>query len=158
MKPIVQYLLFTLLLIQFTACEAPKQPEFKELTNVKFNSWTKGNLSLTADAVLNNPNPFGIQLTGTDLNLLLDGKKAAHVQQTIDMQVPAAQNFKLPINININPQDLSPDLLLGGALSVFGNKKIQMRLNGTVTARLLEIDFKIPVDYTQDLSLKDFRR
>ncbi|OWY19834.1 hypothetical protein C7N43_37030 [Sphingobacteriales bacterium UPWRP_1] len=158
MKPVSFCLFFALLLLQFFACEAPKQPEFKELVNVKFNSWTKGNLALTADAVFNNPNPFGIQLTGTDMNLLLDGKKAAHVQQAVDMQVPAARDFKVPINISINPKDLSPDLLWGGALSMLGNKKINMRLNGTVTVRVLEIDFKIPVDHTQELSLKDLRR
>jgi len=155
-KTLFPALVMFALLWSITACDAPKQPEFKELINLKFNSLKKGVVTLTADAVFNNPNPFGIQLTSTDLNLLLDGKKAANVQQSIDIKVPASQGFKVPINININPKDLSANLLLDGALTMFNNKKIPMRLNGTVTVKVLELEFKIPVNYEQPVSLKEF--
>lgn len=152
-------LLFAMLVLaQFYACETPKQPVFKNLENVNFDSWTKGNIKLSANAVFTNPNPFAVQLTGTDMNLLLNGQKTAHMQQTVEMQVPPMQDFRVPINLNINPKDLSSDLLLDGALALFTNKKVKMRLNGTVAIKVLQIEFKIPIDHEQDISLKDLHR
>ena len=145
-------------LIAFHSCASIKQPVFKQLTNLKFNSWNNGNITLLADAEFENPNRYSVQLAGTDLNLSLDGKKAAQVQQEMDIKVPAAQSFKVPIKIDISTSDLSPDLLLGGAMAVLTNKKIPMHLDGSVTLKILKVKVKIPVNHDQQISPKELMR
>ncbi|QQS28830.1 MAG: LEA type 2 family protein [Sphingobacteriales bacterium] len=155
MKNLTALLFFLALLLMLGSCASLKHPQFKQLTNVKFNSWNKGKLTLRADAEFDNPNPYKFHLTATDINLLLNGKKAAHVEQEMNIKLPASKPFTVPINIEISTDDLTADFLLDGAMAVLTNKKIPMQLNGTVTVKFFLVKMKIPVKHEQQISVKD---
>ncbi len=139
----------------FIACETPKQPEFIEMQDVKVSSFSLNKITLTGDAKFNNPNPVGIQLTNVDLDVSIDGQKVGNVQQTKDIEVPASQNFLVPIVVDIAPKDLSFDLL-GSALTLIGgSKKVKVNYKGNITVQAMNVPLKIPVNSTQEISLTE---
>lgn len=137
---------FFMLCVLFTACEPPKEPQFKDFKNLKFSGISGNKIKLTGEAIFNNPNVFGITLTNTDLDVYLDNEKSGHVLQKNSIAVPANANFSVPVNVDVETKNL-----LGKAFSLLTKKDIKVRFNGYITVKALELDIKVPVNYEQPL-------
>jgi len=147
-----KYVLVLLLVTCFAACEKPAEPTFQSMKNVKIANIKGDVVTLTADALFHNPNIFGVTLTGVDLDVSVDDKKAGNVTQTHSIDVPAKNDFSVPVAIDIALSDVSKNIL-GTVMSVLGSKKIKVHYKGFVTVKALEIDLKIPVESEQEVPL-----
>ncbi|MGB1206322.1 MAG: LEA type 2 family protein [Chitinophagales bacterium] len=135
------------------SCEAPQKPEFKYIKNVKLSSLKDTKISLTGDVILNNPNPFGMTLTATDLDVSIDGKKAGNVKQTFDTEIPASADFVVPVKIDLDQKIISGDWL-NTAMSFLFNQKVKVHYKGYVTVKALEIPIDIPIDNEEEVTLR----
>lgn len=82
------------------------------MENVKFRSLVFSGpaaISLTGDAVFNNPNAIGATVTEVDLDVFINGKKASHVHQNMSVDVPAKAEFRLPLKMDISLKNLMED-------------------------------------------------
>lgn len=146
-------LFFLLNLVGFTACEQPAEPEFKTVKNLRVGKLAFDRITILGNAEFHNPNPQGIKLTATDLDVFVDDKKVGKVEQTHEIQVPAAQDFMVPIEFSFATKDVFGKML-GGALSFLGNKKVKVHLKGKATVKVVGISIPVPVDHTEEMSLK----
>ncbi len=145
---------FISILLIFNACKKPQAPIFIGINNLKIGKIQDGQLMLTADAHCHNPNAMKGKLTGTDLDISIKGKSAGVVNQTELVKIPANADFIIPLEARLSSSFLSKNLL-GGVLSFLQDGKVPVHIQGDVTIKIVEIPLKIPVDHTDEISLKD---
>lgn len=147
--------LFSLGLLSFlfiTACDGPKKPEFTKMENVKFRSVIFAgtpSVSLTGDAVFNNPNAIGATVTEVDLDVYINDKMATHVHQNMSVEVPANSAFRLPLEMDISLAKLMQDGKSQMDL-ILKSKKLQYKLVGDIKIGLGSVEFKVPVEYADE--------
>lgn len=153
MKRLPLFLLALALLASFWGCDQVKEPEFKEIKNLKFNSVNlKGVIRLTGDAIFENPNPVGIDITGLDLKVDIEGNESAAITQSVTAQMKANSDFSLPLNIDIPAEKVVRNLknTLG---SLLGDRKYEVRIAGTIEVSLLGQKVKVPMDYQEKAAI-----
>ncbi len=133
-----------------SACSQVQQPEFKKIQGIKVGGIANNHAKVNAEAVFNNPNAFGLTVTKTDLDVLLEKQKVGNVIQEKEINVPASSDFVIPVSANLDLGALNQDLL-NSVLSVFTNKKLNMTFDGTVTVKAVGIEVGVPVSFTQEL-------
>lgn len=134
--------------------------EFVKLKRLKFEKvipFPQLTLVTQANAVLNNPNPFGVEIIKMDFDVFVEEKLSTTVNQATSIPMPANSEFDLPISFEI-PIGKSgffnhaKDILSGA----WKNKSIKIRTTGKITIKLLKIELNVPFDETEEYLLKDY--
>ena len=105
MKTISIFLLVGFILL--LGCAAVKelvQPPSVKIDSVKITGASFQNISLDFNLLINNPNPFGIQLSGFDYAFSLEGKDFLTGNETRDIRIAATGNSHvgIPITLDFN--------------------------------------------------------
>lgn len=149
----ISFLFLIIHILIIAACNAPQAPEFKNVENVKIAGFGGNSVTLTGDALFNNPNSFGLTITGADLDIFVDGDKVGHIDQVAKATVNAKSDFAVPLKTLLSLSESSKGLI-GKALTVLGNKgKVKTKIKGTITVDALGIPIPIPVEHEEDRQL-----
>lgn len=147
MKKLIPVLL--LAIIGFLAYQqyGPKQPEFKEITNVVVEEFTSKKVTFTAEAVIFNPNIIGLEVTATNLDLFVNENKAGTATNAGEsVKGEPNSNFSIPLRASINPKDiLKNEGLFGGLAGLMGQKQFSVLYKGYVTVKILFVEFDVPI-------------
>lgn len=135
-------------------CASPEYPEFQKIKKVKVLSLKSNKVKIGANVQINNPNALGGVVTDSDLDITLMEKHKANVKQIERVEIPAADNFEIPIEFEFSPKDIWKDDLLGTALTILGNKKVKAHIKGTITVELAGYEVDVPLDVIRDIPLK----
>lgn len=147
MRPLAVLLALTLLY----GC-SPKEPVVLRevhIRNVELGPDGK-NPVLTADAVLYNPNKGSLRLKEIDLDITVDDKSAARIDQKLNAQIKAESEFTVPLEVQLKLGDSG---LLDTILSLFGGKKHAIRFTGNLKVKVGLIRVNIPVDHRDEIKL-----
>ena len=150
MKTPVLLLMFATLLM--TACSGPQEPEFKALKNVKVSSIniTEGlNIQLSGDAVFTNPNALGVDVSGMDVDVYVNGKKVSTIDQDLTARMTASSDFTLPLKFNIPVRSVIDDIKGGLIKDLFKKKKIDIKLDGIIKVKTGSVELNVPFDYEE---------
>lgn len=83
--------------------ESIQAPEFVKIDNCRLSEPDKNNMILCeVDVVLKNPNKVAAKLIFTDISVYSDNLKLATISQTSVTDIPANQQFSLPLSCKIN--------------------------------------------------------
>jgi LEA14-like dessication related protein len=140
-----QILLFVLIVVAVQAC-APKEPVVLRevhIRSVDLGKDGKGPV-LKADAILYNPNKGSLRLKEIDLDILLNEKPAARIDQKLNAQIKGQSEFTVPLEVQLSLNDSG---LLDTILSLFGGKKYDIRFTGKIKVSVGGFPVKIPVDH-----------
>lgn len=141
--------LFLLTLGLLNGC-APKEPVV--LREVHIRNVTVGpdgkNPVLQADAVLYNPNKGSLRLKEIDLEILVDDKPAARIDQKLSAQIKAQSEFTVPLEVQLKLGDSG---MLNTLLSILGGKKHAIRFTGKVRIKVGGFPVNIPVDHQDEI-------
>lgn len=137
-----------------------KDIEFVKLERIKIKKvipFPKLSLTTSANAVLNNPNSFGVKITALDFDVYVEGKHTTTASQEVSIDMPSNAKFKLPINFDIPLGKTgffndAKDILTGA----WKNKTINIRTVGDIHIKALTFDIKIPFDEEEAYLLKDY--
>lgn len=156
---ILHTLLPLLFILCISACKQPQKPEFKSMENVKFQSVMLDksvSVNMIAQAVLHNPNPVGVTITGMDFDLFADGKKVSKVTQNVAAEMPANSDFKLPLAFSIPLAEVFKDFK-PTIKQLMGKRTVNLKVVGHLKVKA-GVEIKIPVSYEDkyDVALKDF--
>ena len=144
--------LFLGVFIFFSACDKPeKEIEFRDIRNVKLDRVIGQEAYLRADAFFYNPNRSGMKLRSIDLDVALDGKQVAKINQESKIKIPALSEFSVPLEVRFNMKEAG---LLNNIFSLFGGKKFDTHYKGHIKASFRGIPFKVPVDHHEALKLR----
>ena len=143
-------------LLFLVACNAPQKPEFQKMENVTFKSVSfSGPLTVTlsGDAVFNNPNAIGANVTEVDLDVFINDKKVTHVKQNVSAIMPANADFRLPLEFDVPLKDVFKDAKIT-LNDIFKKKILQYKLVGNIKVGLGSVEVKVPVDYADEEEVK----
>lgn len=163
-----KFLLFIVVLLLFLGAGAywyyqkhgePQAPDFKEIKNLKITEvvpFPKPVITFEADAVLNNSNPFGLDLVDANFDVYVDKKKATKVAQRLSTTMPAESDFTVPLifEVPLANTDIVKDLstiLTGG----WKKKSVKIRAVGEIHVKAAAIEIPIPFDYEETVRFKD---
>ncbi len=142
------------LAIFLMGCGSSKDIVFKEVSNLKFQSIDRtGTVKITADAIMNNPRRIGAKVIHIDCDVMINGTKMAEVSQIKETKVPKRSDFSVPIETSISLKKVLGSM---GSLakSILGDRKIDIKMKGTVKAKVLGKKIKIPFDYDETTKIK----
>lgn len=130
------------------AC-APKEPVvLREVEIVQLSPGKDGNPVLKANAILYNPNQGSLRLKEIDLDILLNEKSVAKIDQELNALIKGKAEFTVPLEVQLK---LSDSGLLDTILSLFGGKKYAIRFTGKIKVSVGGFPVKIPVDHKDEI-------
>jgi len=142
---------FLFLLLFLSSCVPKEQVILRNIKDVRVDGGADGNAKLNAIAVFYNPNPLRMKLKEIDVQVMVDGKKAARASQKLNFQIPAKAEFSVPLEVQLALKELG---LLDTLLSLFGGKKYEIHYVGFVRVKVHGLTIKVPIDYKDEIKLK----
>jgi len=143
------FFIFFLAVVLLGSCR-PKEPVV--LREVHIRNVTMGgdgkSAVLTADAVLYNPNKGSLRLKAIDLDILVNDKPSARIDQKLNAQIKSVSTFTVPLEVQLNLNEVG---LLDTILGLFGGKKHTIRFTGAIKISVSGFPVKIPVDHRDEI-------
>lgn len=131
-------------------CQKPKEDiVLKTIRDVVVDATSDP--TLKANAVFYNPNNMRGKLKNIDVEIFVNGKKAANVKQDYNTKIPARAEFTVPLQVNLAIKELGTMETIWGVL---GGKKFEVRYLGSVRLSYKGVPFKVPVDYKDDVRVR----
>tara|TARA_Y100000385_G_C12918057_1_gene561295 strand:- start:533 stop:919 length:387 start_codon:yes stop_codon:yes gene_type:complete len=121
--------LIILVLFCFTSCDSITNPTFEGVENVVLEEMSTKNLVVKAEMIINNPNPFALDLEEADMYAIVEGIELARINQTFGTEMPANQNFRMPVSIDMDLTKLYADDPLGAiskGLKIMNEKRLDV--------------------------------
>jgi LEA14-like dessication related protein len=146
----IKWLFFTAAFICVLACEGPKEKiELKNIRDVVVDATSDP--TLKANAIFFNPNNVRGKLKKIDVEIFVNGKKAANVKQDFNTVIPANSEFTVPLIVNLNMKELG---FMDTVLGMVGGKKFEVRYEGSIKLNYRGIPVRVPVKYKDDVKLR----
>lgn len=153
-KSYFKTLLFSVVSISFiVACSPPQEPEFRDVTNVNVKSFSTSSVTVTADAILYNPNKMSAILKEINVVVWIDGKEVGVVQQESNTEIKGLEEFAIPLELSFSPNKIF-DNVLSGMMGVLSNKKFTIEYKGYIKAKVAGITLKVPVSDKTSIKLR----
>lgn len=132
-----------------TACKKPEQDiVLRQIKDVVVDA-TTGPM-LKANAIFYNPNDMRGRLKKIDIEIFVNGKKAASVNQSLKTAIPAAAEFTVPLEVRLALKELG---VLDTLFGMIGGKTFQVHYKGTLKLTYRGLPINVPVDYKDDVRL-----
>lgn len=145
---------FTLLFL--ISCSAPTAPYFKEMSDIKVQNLSLKNVTLESKLIYHNPNLVGANVKRSSIDITVNDVAVGRVEQNENIEVSANSDFELPVIISFPPKDIFQSKgLLRSALQVLANEKADVVYKGTMTISVAGVEFDIPVNYEDEVTLKN---
>jgi len=143
MKWIKIFVFFTLIA---GACAPKEEVQLRSINIKEVKPGLDGNPVLFADVVFFNPNPTRMRLKRIDLDVFVDGKKTARVDQQLSQLIKGNSEFTIPLEVQLNFKEVG---LLDTILSLFGGKEHEMRFEGKMKVLVRVFPVTVPVSYKE---------
>ncbi|MFM8914097.1 MAG: LEA type 2 family protein [Flammeovirgaceae bacterium] len=131
-------------------CLPKEQVVFKTVKNIELTT-ADGKLLLKGDAVFYNPNKTQTRLKEIDVDVLVDGKKAASVDQQMNLVVKGKSDFTVPIQAQLELGEIN---LLDAVVGFLGGKTYQVTFTGNLRVAVHGVTVKVPVKYNEEVRLR----
>jgi LEA14-like dessication related protein len=143
------YFLFLIFLI--TSCIPNKNIELRDIKNLALEQLDDGNAILNGDAVFFNPNASRMRLKEINVEVFVDGKKSAKVDQKLSALARGNSEFTVPVKVQLSLQEFG---LMDAIKSLFGGKKYEIHYKGYLKANVNGWPLRVPVDHKEDFKLR----
>ncbi len=144
---------FALAVVAIAALAGCKAPEeeivLRQIRDVVVDASTEP--LLKANAVFYNPNNMRGRLKKIDVEIFVNGKKAASVQQSLKMSIPAQSEFTVPLEVRLAMKELG---VMDTIFGMIGGKKLEVHYVGTLKVSYRGFPINIPVNYKDDVRLR----
>ncbi len=136
-------------LVFLFSCTPKEKVELRKIKDIVVDATTEP--MLRANAVLYNPNKISMTLRNIDMEVFVDGKKAALINQQLKAKVPAQAEFTVPLEVKLNLKELG---IFDTLLAVLGGKKMKIRYKGFIRFIYKTVPVTIPVDYQEEIRVR----
>lgn len=157
---VMRFILGVITVLLIISCEnAYEEVVFMEINNVKILNAASENLELTGDCVLFNPNGVGLDLTKAKFDVFVNGRKTVEINQDLDIEMPANEEFILPLRATMSPKDFYGEKgkgLFAATLQVLAKQKVDIKYKGTINAGKGIVNFEVPVIDSLEVPVKIF--
>jgi LEA14-like dessication related protein len=141
--------IFTVIILILTGCKKPDQEiVLRHIKDVVVDAASEP--MLRANAVFYNPNNMRGRLKEIDVEIFVNGKKAASVDQSLKTLIPAASEFTVPLEVKLAMKELG---VMDTIFGMIGGKKFDVHYKGFLRLTYRGFPIKVPVDYHDDVRL-----
>jgi len=138
-------------LVSLIGCVPKEQVELRAIDNVELTPGTGADPVLKADARFYNPNKIRMKIKAIELDVFIDGKKSARVDQKLKSVIKSQAEFTLPLEVQIAMKEIG---LVDALLGLFGGKKYLIQYKGHIKVSVKGFPLRIPVDYSKEVRLR----
>jgi len=142
---------FFVLLVLLSSCVPREMIVFKDVKNLKLDQTDLENAILDGEAVFYNPNSSRMRLREINVEVFIDGKKSAYVDQKLSALARAKSDFTVPIKVQLSLKELG---LMNTIMSLFGGKKYEIHYKGYLKVKVNGFPVRVPIDHTEGFKLK----
>ncbi len=141
---------FFFVVLLAAACDKPDQEiVLRQIRDVVVDA--SSDPTLKANAIFFNPNRVRGRLRKIAVEIYVNGKKAASVNQKMKTKIPANAEFTVPIEVQLALKELGfMDTLLG----VFGGKTFEIEYKGSLRLSYHGLPVRVPVDYKDKVRIR----
>lgn len=131
----------------FYRCNVPHEDiVLKQIRDVVVDANTDP--TLRANAIFYNPNDMRGKLKRINVEVFVNGKKGATINQKLRTEIPAKNEFTVPLEVKLSIKELGfMDTLLG----VLGGKKFEIRYQGSLRLTYRGLPITVPVNYKDEV-------
>lgn len=150
--------LFVLLVLLAACSTEAVEPKFQKIENIVVKDLSATNVVIEGVAVIYNPNIVGITMDNVDIDIYANDILVGNVKQSNSIEIEKKSNFYLPLKVSFNPKKLyETDLnsFVNAALNSYLNKKVEMLYKGSASFKVKSLPFSIPIDYDDEILLKE---
>ena len=144
-------IVFFALVVLLSSCVPKEMIVFKDVKNLKLDQTDLENAILDGEAVFYNPNSSRMRLREINVEVFVDGKKSAYVDQKLSALARAKSDFTVPIKVQLSLKELG---LMNTIMSLFGGKKYEIQYKGYLKVKVNGFPDRVPIDHTEDFKLK----
>ena len=149
-RPFMSPVAVLLLLFLASGCRKPEEDiVLRHVRDVVVDA-TSGPV-LKANAIFYNPNNMRGRLKKIDVEIFVNGKKAASVEQTLKTSIPAASEFTVPLEVKLAIKELG---LMDTIFGMIGGKTFEVHYKGSLKLSYHGFPINVPVDYKDDVKLR----
>jgi LEA14-like dessication related protein len=134
-----------------SSCVPKEAVQFRAVRNIVVDMDSLGQPILRGEAVFYNPNHLRMKLKEIKMEVLVDGKKSAQVDQKPDLVIPAVSEFTVKVEARLSLKEIG---LMDAVVGFFGGKKYDVQYNGYVRVKVHGITIRIPVKFNDQIKLK----
>ncbi len=106
---------------------------------------------LKANAILYNPNNLRMTVKKIDMEIFVDGKKAAVIDQQLKLKVPAKAEFTVPLEVKLNLKELG---FMDTVLGLLGGKRFQIQYKGSIRLQYNGVPITVPVNHKEEIRVR----
>lgn len=140
---------FFLITIGVSAC-APDEPiVLREIKDVVAEASTDPRLK--ANAIFYNPNNIRMKLKKIKVDVFINGKKTAEIDQDFKTVIPARSEFTIPLEVKLAMKELS---FFDTVFGMIGGKKMEVRYEGSLKLNYHGIPINVPVNYKDEVRIR----
>lgn len=143
--------LFLLVVVLFSSCVPREMIVFKDVKNLTLDQTDLENAILDGEAVFYNPNSSRMRLREINVEVFVDGKKSAFVNQKLSALARAKSDFTVPVKVQLSLKELG---LMNTLMSLFGGKKYEIHYKGYLKVKVNGFPLRVPIDHTEGFKLK----
>ena len=92
-----------------------------------------------------------MKVKAINLDVFIDGKKSASVDQKLKSVIKSQAEFTLPLEVQLSMKEIG---LVDALLGLFGGKKYLLNYKGHIKVTVNGFPLRIPVDYTKEVRLR----
>ena len=140
-----------LILVMVGGCSLKEEVVLKALENIELSAGNGAQPLLKANAIFYNPNQIRLKVKGIKLEVFIDGKKAAFIDQKLRTTVKAQSEFTIPLEVQLSFKEIG---LFDALAGIFGGKQHELHYTGYIKVSVRGVPLKIPVDYSKGVKLR----
>lgn len=133
-----------------TGCSRPKEDiVLRQIKDIVVDATSEP--MLKANAIFYNPNAVRGKLKRINVDIFVDGKKAASVNQELKTIIPSNDEFAVPIEVKLAMKELG---FMDTVLGMIGGKKFEVRYEGSLKLSYHGFPINVPVSYKDEVRIR----
>lgn len=144
---------FVLIAAGLSSCHKPESPQFKHVENVVVELESLSSANLHADAVLYNPNKNTVTIKGADIEIMMEDKVIAILDEDYNIKAMGNEDFIIPLDVKIRLKDLNLNAI-GSAFGLTGDGGQKIRYLGKIKVKAYGVPFSVKIDHTEKINIK----
>ncbi len=149
-------LLLSTIFVLISGCTFSKKPEFKHIDHLEVKNVGLRNISLTADAVFNNPNHLKGKLSIDDIHVLVDNIDVGVISSQ-EFDVPSKSEFTIPLEGTFSLSKIyekNKNSILGSVLKIIQTDSLDIQYKGVIRYHLGDFSYPYEINKQKKVSIK----
>lgn len=126
----------------FFSCKKPTAFDYRDVKNIRVESFGLTTSKVSMDLVYFNPNTFGVNLKNVNCDLYIDSNYLGKFVLDTLMHIPKSSEFTLPASMEVNMKGLFKN-----SISILFNNEVTIAAKGTTRVGKGGFYVTIPFNY-----------